>query len=349
MHRIRILLSVCCAMLLVAVVTTLIFAQGQPKRTDEVIQSSAEGNINWSKGTIRARGLAAFPEGMSAANAKVLARETAIVLAERNLARLIYGVHITSETTVKNLVVEDDTIHERVDGLIKNHHIVSEKVIPDGTYEVVMAVEMYGEKDSLAGTLELSKIVQETLNPPQANNPFQFESVDAAGKAVTHLFVTPDEDADTCATVLTPRGMHARAEGGAETSEKPATAETTAANGSADDDYTGLLIDCRGMKLNPSLCPLLLNEEEKTFYPTGKENPQLIDERGLADYYKSDKLARQTDPLGKNPLVVKGLRAHGAKFYKTNVVLSDDTSTQIQRENAKAHFMDELEVAILID
>jgi len=70
-----------------------------------------------------------------------MAREAALVTAERNLAKIIHGAYISSKTTVKNAAVADDEIQSRVDGLVRGATVVEERELEDGSYEVALVLK----------------------------------------------------------------------------------------------------------------------------------------------------------------------------------------------------------------
>jgi hypothetical protein len=108
-----------------------------------------QGRINWEAGIVKAKGGGAPPSGIPLAQARFMARRAAIVDAYRNLAEIVYGVRVDSETVVKNFVTESDVIKTKVEGIIRGARIISEKELPDGSYEVIVVMPLYG-KNSVA-------------------------------------------------------------------------------------------------------------------------------------------------------------------------------------------------------
>lgn len=93
---------------------------------------------------------------------KSLAKRAAMADAQRNLAKLV-GV------TVKE--VQDNTVIERVSAVIQGAKIISEKELPDGSYEVEMTMPVLGvtrqtntQIDTLNAELEKSNKNIEELN-----------------------------------------------------------------------------------------------------------------------------------------------------------------------------------------
>jgi hypothetical protein len=130
-----------------------------------VVDVVGDGKIDWSKDQVRARGVGFAPKSAKTpGQIAVLAREAALVAAERNLLKVIAGVHVTSETTVENLVLTQDTIRTRVNGLLRGAIIISEKPFGDDGYEVVLAVDLHGETAALAQSIDLP-VQLKAVNP----------------------------------------------------------------------------------------------------------------------------------------------------------------------------------------
>lgn len=114
-----------------------------------LIEKNGNGIIDWTEGIITVKGTGAPPANMPAGQSRLMAKRAAIADGYRNLAELINGVQVTSETTVKNFVTESDVIQTKVQGFIKGALVVNEKNLADGTVEVMISVNLVGN-DSLA-------------------------------------------------------------------------------------------------------------------------------------------------------------------------------------------------------
>jgi hypothetical protein len=118
---------------------------------EPVITTSPMGSVNWTDQFVEAKGVAVidYDRFPNPAQARAMATRGATVVAQRNLLEIIQGVNVVSETTVKDMMVQNDYIYTRVDGVIKGAVQVGEAVEKDGMMEVTMRVPMYG-KHSLA-------------------------------------------------------------------------------------------------------------------------------------------------------------------------------------------------------
>jgi hypothetical protein len=121
-----------------------------------VIGAPTESGINWSSGVISVVGEGVGPSIADSGKRRLLAKRAAIVDGYRKLAETVQGVHITSETRVKELEVESDEIRSTVSGLVKGAQIVEENITSDGVYEVRIEMPIFGEKSLASAVLATS-------------------------------------------------------------------------------------------------------------------------------------------------------------------------------------------------
>lgn len=100
---------------------------------------------NWDAGVIKAQGFGIAPQdATSSAQALLLARRAAVVDAYRNLLEASLDVTVRSRTAVESGGVKWDTVEAEVQGVVRNAAILEERQNPDGRYEIVMQMSMYG-------------------------------------------------------------------------------------------------------------------------------------------------------------------------------------------------------------
>lgn len=120
------------------------------------VHAKQKGAVNWEKGMnadVVAVGVGLPPVGVPANRGTALARRAAIVDAQRNLLETVKGVQIDSNTTVESLMVASDIVKTKVSGVLQGANIIAEQVNPDGSYQVVMSLPMYGAKSIAAATI----------------------------------------------------------------------------------------------------------------------------------------------------------------------------------------------------
>lgn len=80
------------------------------------------------------------PNAVNQAQARLMTERAAKVDAMRNLLEQAYGVAISSNTTVRDFITQNDTIRARVDGYIKGAKVIDTRYLSDGSAEVEMEI-----------------------------------------------------------------------------------------------------------------------------------------------------------------------------------------------------------------
>lgn len=103
----------------------------------------ATPGYQWSPVTIRATGAGVPPpRAVNPAQARLMAERAAKVDALRNLLEQAYGVNISSASSVRDFVLQSDSIRARVDAYIRGAEVVDKRYLSDGTVEVDMEVTL---------------------------------------------------------------------------------------------------------------------------------------------------------------------------------------------------------------
>lgn len=164
----------------------ILVVNNAPGATEDV--ANGNGQINWETDTVEAIGTGVPPaNAKSPAQAKGLSRRAAIVDAQRNLLEAIKGVQVDSETTMENLTITSDVVKTKVSGLVRGARIIREQQMPDGSYQVVMAVKLYGQ-DGIAGAIE-PQIAPPVVQPLPPVSPTYVPPVVATPRQYTGLVV----------------------------------------------------------------------------------------------------------------------------------------------------------------
>lgn len=139
------------------------------KDSKDVVITKPNGAVNWTQQYIEAVGQSVIDNERfkNVAQARLMARRGAIVVAQRNLLEIVKGVQIVGETTVQDMITTSDFIYSRVEGVVKGAKQVGEPKEIDGYIEVRLRMPIYG-KESLANTID-----EPTLNKAKSKNGYE--------------------------------------------------------------------------------------------------------------------------------------------------------------------------------
>ncbi len=300
----------------VIIIMIAILAFGLPAiaPAQNVIQSFGENQtVNWSNQVIQAVGIGSPNPDLPPAAQRAAAIRAAKLDAVRNILETIKGIYLTSETTVRNAMVENDVITTKVQGLAQNFKQVGEpRYMSDGSVEITVEMPITG------GILD-------------AVLPSQF----GGGRLMTAgQMVCP-----TCGQPWpqgrpVPPGVQLQQVGG------PTSPMANAV-------YTGLIIDCKGLGVRPAMAPKVLDEQGNEIYGSKFVSREWAVEIGMVGYDKDLMRARQNDRVANNPLVVKALQASGPN--KTDVIISNADAALIHQAAANQNFLDKCKVMFIVN
>jgi len=129
--------------------------------------------------------------------------------------------------------------------------------------------------------------------------------------------------------------------------EVPAPIETdlTVTEG---QNFTGLIIDARGLGVIPSLGPKVVDEDGKEIYGSAYVSRKFAVKWGMAGYTKTtEQAAKQTDRVGAAPGVIKALRGAGAS--KCDLVISNKDAQSVVAAAKSMKFLADCRVIIVVD
>jgi hypothetical protein len=108
-------------------------------------------------------------------------------------------------------------------------------------------------------------------------------------------------------------------------------------------DYTGILIDCRGLDLTPCLFPKIFNERLQEVYSINFVDLETAIERGVVIYTNPD--ATTTLRTGNNPIRIRAIGVAGDR--RTDVKISSPDAQRIHGSQNNLKLLRECRVAII--
>lgn len=210
---------------------------------------------------IEAEGVVYHESGMSPNHM----RRASILDAYRYLAEQVDTLHVTSESTVKNLRDMDDTINTKVEAALRGAKVINVVRESDGSFHAFVRLPMYGSSQSLASAVLKEDVKVEDFPKPKTTN------------------------------IRT------------------------------EINYTGLIIDCRGLNLSQAVAPAIKSVGGVDVYAYKNVGYQSAVGKGMVEYASSLESPR----AGSSPLVIKAVKISGS----CDVVVSDEDAERILSAN----------------
>ena len=109
-------------------------------------------------------------------------------------------------------------------------------------------------------------------------------------------------------------------------------------------NYSGVIVDCRGLGLKTSASPVIKNESGKIIYGDKDLDFDKINEIGMAEYTTS--IQESTARAGKNPLIIRAVKLDK---FNTSPVLSNKDAERVLIADESSGFFKELNVVFMTD
>ena len=121
-------------------ILTVLLVSSCSSTTEDLTGALAE-RMQLESGRLTATGYADIDaQSGNPSQQRILAIRASKIDAYRSLSEQIYGLYIDASTTVGDLVVQNDVVQSRVEGVIYGAEIESVKPISDNAYEVTLSL-----------------------------------------------------------------------------------------------------------------------------------------------------------------------------------------------------------------
>ena len=111
--------------------------------------------------------------------------------------------------------------------------------------------------------------------------------------------------------------------------------------------YTGLIIDARGLGIEPVLNPLIVNEQGHDIYSSVFISREFAVQKGVCKYLCSMDQALKDTRVGNHPMVFKGLRIEGKP--NTAIVIRMSDYHLLEKATERHTFLKECRIIIVKD
>jgi hypothetical protein len=302
----------------------------------EVIEAIGSGEINWSQGIVTAKGSGAPPkESKNIAQARLMTERAALADARRNLLEVLKGVRVDSVTYVETFMVKSDEIRLRTEGLIQASTEMRKlrRYLSDGAIEVTVAMNLRGDFLTLLVSLPQSS---PTAKPPA---PLLLPPEKPGFPPFAPRPEKPGEVPPLVPPLMKAEEKPVLGPGAPKPDPKPLVADLP--------PFTGLVVDTRGLKVQPALVPKVLDEKGMELYQGPYVSRENAAQSGVALYAKDLTSAQTNSRVGKNPLTVKGFKVNPGN--PSDIILSPEETKRVTPFAQKGTFLEECKVMIVID
>ena len=116
---------------------------------------------------------------------------------------------------------------------------------------------------------------------------------------------------------------------------------------SGEELYTGLIVDAKGLDINPALSPKILNEHGREVFSASIVKRDTLLNKGLVSYSSKISFAETNSRIGDKPLIIRALRKSG--INGTSVVISLADAAKVRNPSINLTWLTECRVIIVID
>jgi len=117
--------------------------------------------------------------------------------------------------------------------------------------------------------------------------------------------------------------------------------------GQKEEPFSGLLVDCRGISLQPGLVPLIVDEDGSVVYGPAFASRDHAVERGIVSYMKNIVSARNYPRVGPKPLVMKAIRT--VEGRPCDIMISRADAAKIRGLASNLNFLHHCSVLLVVD
>jgi len=115
--------------------------------------------------------------------------------------------------------------------------------------------------------------------------------------------------------------------------------------------YTGLIIDCRGLGVETSMCPKIVRPDGSEVWGTiAGISSDVVIQQGIVGYVPTLEAAKASPRAGDNPLIIRAIGAHGGG-RKANAVVSEKDAELIllAAKRSNPNFLESYRVTFIVD
>jgi len=112
-------------------------------------------------------------------------------------------------------------------------------------------------------------------------------------------------------------------------------------------EYTGLVIDARGLGINPAMTFQLVDEDGKEVYGSAYVSREHVVQWGMCEYTSDINAIKKNERIGGNSIVVKGIKVKPPG--NSDVIISGADASRVRGAVEHLGFLKECRVMIVMD
>lgn len=303
-----------------------------PSKGEAYVETVKNGTIDWTTGTITVKGIGAPPaiqDLQSKAQLRPMTMQAAKSDAYRNLAAIVYGVRVDSETVVENLAVKSDVIKTSVHGFVQGAVPGEPKYFEDGTIEIAVTASLFGNTG--LGSVILPSFLKNTIgSTPNQTPPSSGGDVMEKIKYFEEQLKKLQQELEEFKNKVIKQGrrIFTPMTAWAKSTFVVAYSDVKPYN-KAYGKYTGLIIDAANLGVKPAMAPKIFSEDGSEVFGNAIVDPEAAIDKGIAVYVKSlDDAKTMTERIGANPYIAKAVNVKGT--LKADPVVAADIAKELK-------------------
>ena len=346
---------------LVLIATRLPAQQPERYAIEPLVSQLAKGYIDWTQHALFAYGEGTAPTAVTdPVQQRLHGLRNARDAAFRNMRQLIGQVRFNADTQLQDAGLDRD-FQELVRVAIgsqsedQGHYRIAVRLLLLGDFAaaVLPQVEPIDPRSYDLSYFDESPVVPTTPDSPTA--PVGTDSLEMLATTDSLALDTPDSlavlaTADSLAISATTDSLALDTPDSLTT---PATLDSLAADGLVffvpESPYTGLLIDVRGLGLQPSIAPRVLSTAGHVIHGAATVDRSLATDYGVAGYDDDIDRAYTSERLGgeeANPFVVRATGTAGR--YSGDAILDNFDAVQVLQADEVGDFLHQGRVTFLL-
>lgn len=309
--------------------------------------------VDWDEGVISSVAMSdpMAQNGTTMGQKIVLARTSAIAMAEADLLGVVKGINLDRATTIKEAIVAGDIIERKVEGEIRRAMTIEEGINELDLYEVRLAVRINEVADAVtsafsdtgadAGLLDKAEEIPDFHRVHELNCSFlgltESDSLETGREPEPSKSAADPRSYETGKKISGSFNLGSPSNYSAPESEGIVNVLETGWDHSDEAGYSSLVLN--GREIDG-----LLRDRSPAVY---SEDGQVVFRGWEIPYFRKLTSAVQAENAGTRPLVIQ---AAGFKDGETSphLVVSNDDARKIMAANKQRHFLEDGNVMIVI-